>query len=93
MVGTSIDNSVHLYHRYKETGKGSLMSALRSTGGAALMSSLTNIFGFMGLVFASHNGLRSIGDLAITGMVACMLTTLVYFPALLQVLEDRKKVK
>lgn len=91
VVGTSIDNAVHLYHRYKEMGKGSLISALRSTGGAALMSSMTNICGFLGLVFASHNGLRSIGSLAVTGMVACLITTLVYFPALLQVLEDRRK--
>lgn len=91
VVGTSIDNSVHIYHRYKEMGKGHLMEALRSSGGAALMSSLTNIFGFMGLVFASHNGLRSIGDLAVTGMMACLFTTLIYFPALLQYLEDRRK--
>ena len=91
VVGTSIDNSVHIYHRYKEMGKGHLMEALRSSGGAALMSSLTNIFGFMGLVFASHNGLRSIGDLAVTGMMACLFTTLVYFPALLQYMEDRRK--
>lgn len=92
VVGTSIDNSVHIYHRYKELGKGHLMDALRSSGGASLMSSLTNIFGFMGLVFASHNGLRSIGDLAVTGMMACLFTTLIYFPALLQFIEDRKRL-
>ncbi len=90
VVGTSIDNSVHLYHRYKELGKGSLIHALRSSGGAALMSSMTNILGFLGLIFATHNGLRSIGDLAVTGMVACLITTLVFFPAVLQVMEDRK---
>lgn len=91
VVGTSIDNSVHLYHRYKEMGKGSLMKALRSTGSAALMSSLTNIFGFLGLAFAAHIGLRSIGILAVTGMISCLLTTLVFFPALLQFIEDREK--
>ncbi len=91
VVGTSIDNSVHIYHRYKEMGKGSLIYALRSSGGAAFMSSMTNICGFLGLVFAFHAGLQSIGDLAVTGMVACLITTLVFFPALLQVIEDRKK--
>lgn len=93
VVGTSIDNAVHIYHRYKEMGKGSLMAALKSSGGAALMSSMTNICGFLGLVFATHNGLRSIGELAVTGMVACLITTLVFFPALLQVLEDRLTTK
>jgi predicted RND superfamily exporter protein len=93
VVGTSIDNAVHVYHRYKEMGKGSLMAALKSSGGAALMSSMTNICGFLGLVFAAHNGLRSIGDLAVTGMAACLITTLVFFPALLQIIEDHSTTK
>jgi len=90
VVGTSIDNSVHLYHRYKEMGKTNLMTAVRSTGGAALLSSATNICGFLGLAFVNHAGLRSIGNLAVLGMSACLLTTLIFFPALLQFLEDRR---
>lgn len=91
VVGTSIDNSVHLYHRYKEMGRTNLMAAVRSTGGAALLSSATNICGFLGLAFVNHMGLRSIGNLAILGMSACLLTTLIFFPALLQFLEDRRR--
>lgn len=90
VVGTSIDNSVHLYHRYKELGKTNLMTAVRSTGGAALLSSATNICGFLGLAFVNHAGLRSIGNLAILGMSACLITTLIFFPALLQFMEDRR---
>ncbi len=93
VVGTSIDNSVHLYHRYKELGRTNLMVAVRSTGGAAFLSSATNICGFLGLAFVNHKGLRSIGDLAILGMTACLLTTLIFFPALLQYLEDRRTKK
>ncbi len=92
-VGTSIDNSIHLYHRYRELGRGSIMAALKSSGGAALTSSLTNILGFLGLVFVYHSGLRSIGELAVAGLLACLLTTLVFFPALLQWLEDRNMRK
>jgi predicted RND superfamily exporter protein len=88
-VGTSIDNSIHLYHRYKELGRGSIIAAMKSSGSAALTSSLTNIFGFLGLCFTFHSGLKSIGMLAVAGLVACLLTTLLFFPALLQVLEDR----
>lgn len=92
-VGTSIDNSIHIYHRYKELGKGSIMEVLKSSGGASLMSSLTNIFGFLGLVFTSHAGLRSIGSLAVAGLTACLITTLVYFPAMIQFIEDRAESK
>jgi len=93
VVGTSIDNSVHLYHRYKEMGRTHLMDAVRSTGGAAFLSSATNICGFMGLVFVNHAGLRSIGNLAVLGMTACLTTTLLFFPALLQILENRRNRK
>lgn len=90
-VGTSIDNSIHLYHRYKELGKGKVVAAMKSSGSAALTSSLTNIFGFLGLCFTFHSGLRSIGTLAVAGLIACLFTTLIYFPALLQVIEDWKE--
>ncbi|HPQ81061.1 MAG TPA: MMPL family transporter, partial [bacterium] len=89
-VGTSIDNAIHLYHRYREMGRGSVVAAWKSSGSAAMTSSLTNIFGFMGLCFTFHSGLRSIGSLAVAGLTACLLTTLLFFPALLQYLEDRK---
>lgn len=92
VFGTSIDNSIHIYHRYEEMGKGSLMRVLRTSGGAALMSSLTNMLGFFGLVFANHSGLASIGTLAIAGMAGCLFTTLIYFPAMLQWLSDRHQV-
>jgi predicted RND superfamily exporter protein len=92
VFGTSIDNSIHIYHRYEEMGKSSLMKVVKTSGGAALMSSLTNILGFLGLVFANHLGLASIGKLAIVGMSACLFTTLVYFPALLERMERGKLV-
>jgi predicted RND superfamily exporter protein len=90
VFGTSIDNAIHIYHRYEEMGKRSLMKVLKTSGGAALMSSMTNILGFLGLVFANHSGLASIGKLAIAGMAACLFTTLIYFPAALQWLSDKK---
>jgi len=90
VFGTSIDNSIHIYHRYEEMGKKSLMKVFKTSGGAALMSSMTNILGFMGLVFANHSGLASIGKLAIAGMAGCLFTTLIYFPALLQWLADKR---
>lgn len=91
VFGTSIDNSIHIYHRFEEMGKKNLLLVLRTSGGAALMSSLTNIFGFLGLAFANHLGLASIGRLAIVGMSACLFTTLIYFPAMLQWMGEKKK--
>jgi hypothetical protein len=92
VMGMSIDNSIHIYHRYEELGRGSLTKVLSSTGVAALLASLTNASGFFGLLFCLHRGLYSIGLLAVIGVATCLVSTLVFLPALLQFLEiDFKK--
>ena len=91
ILGIGVDNGVHLYHRYKEEGRGSLLLVLRNTGGPVLMTTLTTMVGFGGMVFADHQGLNSIGELALIGLGTCLVMSLVGLPSLLQVLEDRKK--
>jgi len=90
IIGMGIDNGVHLYHRYLEEGHGSLPLVLRSTGGAMLVSMLTTMIGFFGLITATHPGLNSIGKLAVIGLVTCFLAAVVVLPALLQILEGRR---
>lgn len=90
IIGMGIDNGVHLYHRYKSEGRGSLPRVLRSTGGAMFASMLTTMVGFFGLMMATHPGLNSIGLLAVIGIGACFVTAVVLLPALLQVIEDQQ---
>ncbi|MBI2982062.1 MAG: MMPL family transporter [Deltaproteobacteria bacterium] len=87
IMGMSIDNGIHLMHRYKELGKGSLKKVISTTGIAALLSSLTNAGGFIGLLFSIHRGLYSIGLLAVLGVGTCLLSTLVFLPLLLKLRE------
>lgn len=95
VLGMSIDNSIHIFHRYKELGPGSMSKVLASSGQAALMASLTNASAFIGLLFCRHKGLFSIGELAVFGVGTCLLSTLVFFPAMLSFFEkvrfDRKR--
>lgn len=88
VLGIGNDGGVHLAHRYREEGKGSIRRVLRSTGEHVTMGALTNLIGFGGLLLSSHPGLQSIGLLAVVGIGATMAATLIFFPALLQVLED-----
>ncbi|MFO1462226.1 MAG: MMPL family transporter [bacterium] len=91
VMGMSIDNSIHVYHRYEELGRGSLSKVLSTTGISAMLASFTNASGFFGLVFCTHGGLRSMGVLATIGLGTCLLTTLLYLPMILQFLESRKR--
>jgi len=90
LLAIAVDNSIHLYHRYEEEGPGSLGHVVRHTGLAALVASISNGAGYGALLIASHQGLRSIGQLAVLGVVCTFLGTTVFFPALLALLERRK---
>lgn len=92
VMGMSVDNSIHLYHRYQELGPGSLAKVLATTGIAAGMASLTNAAGFVGLSFATHGGLHSMGILAVIGVITTLLSTLLMMPLILHWYEGRKKL-
>jgi len=90
LLAIAVDNSVHLFHRYEEEGPGSLGHVVRHTGLAAVAATLSNAAGYGALLVASHQGLRSIGQIALLGVVCTFLGTTVFFPALLALLERWK---
>jgi predicted RND superfamily exporter protein len=92
MVGIGNDDGIHLTHRYEELGKGSVMEVMRTTGEQCFITSLTTMIGFLGLMFSFHPGLRSIGELALIGMITLLYTAFLLLPALKQVLEDRNRL-
>ena len=88
VLGIGNDCGVHLIHRYRESGPGSIRAVLRSTGEHVTVGALTTMIGFAGLTLSFHPGLRSIGLLAVVGIGATLLAALVFLPALLQWVED-----
>jgi uncharacterized protein len=89
VLGIGNDAGVHLVHRYREEGHGSIMAVIRSTGEHVTVGSMTTMIGFAGLMLSFHPGLRSIGELAVVGIGSTLLAALFFLPALLQVREDR----
>ncbi len=73
IFGIGVDTSIHLVHRLREGAGVGL--ALRSTGGAAAVSSATTAVGFGALLFVSNEGLRSIGWVAAIGIVVSYLAS------------------
>ncbi len=93
VLGIGNDAGVHIVHRYREEGPGSIWAVLRSTGEHVTMGSLTTMIGFAGLLLSFHPGLRTIGELAVIGIGATLVSALVFLPALLQWLEERQNAK
>ncbi len=85
LVGIGIDDGVHIYHRYREEGPGSLPFVLQRTGMPVLVTTITSCVGYSGLLFAHHPGLQSIGKLAIVGLTATLVSAYLILPALLEI--------
>ncbi|MGI9626773.1 MAG: MMPL family transporter, partial [Longimicrobiales bacterium] len=91
IVGIGDDNGVHIYHRYRAEGPGSLPFVLRRTGAAISMTSATTMVGYSGLITAQHPGLQSIGILAVIGLLSTYIAAVVLLPAFLEVFDSGAK--
>jgi hypothetical protein len=89
VLGIGNDAGVHLVHRYREEGRGTMRRIVRSTGEHVTMGSVTTMVGFGGLLLSFHPGLNTIGELAVAGIGATLLAALLFLPALIQWLENR----
>ena len=92
ILGIACDNGVHLAHRFRDEGKFHMRTVLRSTGQHITIGSLTTMLGFVGLLFTTHPGLRSIGIMAILGMGMTWFIAILLLPAIVQKLEDKNVI-
>ena len=91
IIGMGIDNAVHMFHRYREAGPGSMRLVLRTTGTVLLATTLTTMVGFAGLVPAHHPALYWVGTVSLLGLGSCFLSAVTLLPALLQLREGQRK--
>jgi hypothetical protein len=84
VVGIGVTNGIHILNRFAEQQEPSILA--KSTGKAVLVSGLTVIAGFGSLMLASHQGIKSLGEVMAVGIAACMAAALLVLPALLRLL-------
>jgi predicted RND superfamily exporter protein len=89
--GIGVDYAVNVMARYLRDGSGDVGAAVRGTGGAVGLCSLTTIVGYSSLLVAQNVGLFLFGLLAVLGEITCLTTAVVVMPAVLQLLRRRSK--
>ena len=89
LIGMGVDDGVHMHHRYRELGPHSAAYIVRTTGRAAMLTTLTTSIGFASLMLADHRGLNSLGMLSVIGMSAALFSTLMILPALFNWWDQR----
>ncbi len=91
VLGVGVDNGVHLLHDYlasKAEGRGRLSRAI---GRGVLVKALTTMIGFGTLMISRQRGLSGLGFCLTLGVACCMVSALVFLPAVLRVLASRKQ--
>jgi len=91
--GIGVDYGINIYLRYRLEGRGRVGRAVRATGGAVALCSLTTIIGYAALLVADNQALRSFGEMAILGEVACLSAAIVGMPAFLVWRERRARLE
>jgi hypothetical protein len=91
--GIGVDYGINIYLRYRLEGRGRVGRAVRATGGAVALCSLTTIIGYAALLVADNQALRSFGEMAILGEVACLSAAVVGMPAFLVWRERRARLE
>jgi len=91
ILGIGIDDGVHVLHRWRIEGALSSYRVFASTGKAVLLTSLTTMLAFGSMVFSAYRGYASLSYALIIGVGACFLTTVVILPALIGIVDHRKK--
>ena len=81
--GIGVDYSVNVMARYRQTGSRDVIDAIRSTGGAVAVCSLTTMIGYGSLLLAKNQALFLFGLVAVLGEITCLVSAVVVLPAVL----------
>jgi uncharacterized protein len=91
ILGVGADNGIHVLHDYGLHRDRGPYTLRRSTGLGIMVKALTTIIGFGTLMISQHRGLASLGFILTLGVGCCMLTALVFLPAVLRLVSIRER--
>lgn len=91
ILGIGIDDGIHIVHRFQTYGARDVRQALRFTGTAVCLSSLTTMLAFGTLALSTNRGIASVGLLSLAGMTASLLASLGPLPAALGLWEGHAR--
>jgi predicted RND superfamily exporter protein len=87
--GIGVDYAVNIVARYVREGAGGIGTAVKETGGAVILCSMTTTLGYLALVGSMNKAVRNLGLVAVLGEVTCLLAAVIVLPAAL-IWLDRK---
>ena len=93
ILGIGIDDGVHIVHRWRAEGKGSIFKVFASTGKAIFLTSLTTMLAFGSLVFSIYRAYGSLGSAMFVGVGSCFITTIIILSAIIGFVDRKNNDK
>jgi predicted RND superfamily exporter protein len=81
--GIAVDYPVNFLTRLHSDPRRDVLRALRGTGGAIILCSLTTLLGYTALLASVNQAIRSLGLLCVLGELACVTAATLLLPAVL----------
>jgi uncharacterized protein len=81
--GIGVDYAVNVMSRYVQDDSRDISAAIRSTGGAVTLCSMTTIIGYSSLLMAENRALYLFGLVAVLGEICCLSAAVVALPGVL----------
>jgi predicted RND superfamily exporter protein len=91
--GIGVDYGVNIFQRLRQNGDEGIIEAVKNTGGAVMLASLTTVIGYGSLLIAGNQAFVSFGMIAVLGEIACVTAAVISLPAFIKFLHDKPKRK
>lgn len=89
ILGVGIDNGIYIFDRYRARRNEKFFESMKKSLKGVVLSSATNLAAFASIMFASHQGMASMGKLGFFGFLACLLSSVLFIPALIELYESK----
>lgn len=93
VFGFGVDYGIYFMQSRMENPAGGAAEALRRSGGSIVLCSVTTLASCGSLVLSHYRGLASIGAVLCLGAVFCLLSTVLFLPSLIVVLDRSRTPK
>ena len=91
--GIAVDYPVNFLTRLRGDPQRDVLAALRGTGGAIILCSLTTLLGYTALLASVNQAIRSLGLLCVMGELACVTAATLLLPAALVWYQRARRVR
>jgi hypothetical protein len=92
-IGIGAEYAHNLMQRYRIEGPDRLYHVVVETGGAVILCSLTTTLGYLALTLSINRGIVSFGLAAAVGELTCVVAAVLFLPAVLFWMADRRRKK